>query len=294
MSELTVIIPTYNRSEPLKGTLNSLQETENHPAEVIVVDDSEEDTTQQVCENHEYKINYIRPAKSINLPHARNVALEAAETDIVAFVDDDVRFSDGWCDAILESFQKDDVGAVGGPALEYTEGCLKHARSESNENQNTVTKEGFVDDSSAYWRPSNPVETDTLRGANMAFRKSVLEEIGGFDEGYIGNSFREDTDICVRVKDKGYRIIYDPKAELEHLYIDEGGCRDKNRDFWYSLGYNQRRFVTKNFASKTRLNLIKFGFTWDYTPYSLLKIILSAIKNHEFKRLAYVKGLIGR
>ena len=291
MSSVTLVIPTYNRSEPLKGTLDSILKTDNEPDQIMVVDDSSGDKSKKVCEAHELEVEYIRPENSINLPHARNVAIENSETEIIAFVDDDVKFADGWCEAIKTSFEDQNVGAVGGPTFEYNGDELKNPLIESDKNQNIITEEGFIQDCSTYWKPSKPVETDTLRGANMAFRRSVLEEINGFDEEYKGNSYREDTDICVRVSKAGYKLIYNPEAELEHLYIDEGGCRDKSRDFWYTLGLNHRRYVEKNFSKYRMAHLESFLFSWSYGPYSLLKIVLSSVKNKNPDRLSYLKGL---
>lgn len=294
MPEATVIIPTYNRPEAVKETLDSLEEMETEiEYDVIVVDDSDNEETRKAVRNHDLNPDYVRPEESKNLPHARNVGIERAETDIVAFIDDDVRFYDGWIDAIVSTFEeREDLGAVGGPTLEFEGDGLKNPIIQEDENQNIVTEEGFIKEKSTRWVPSAPVETDTLRGANMAFRKSVMEDIGGFEDGYIDNSFREDTDICVRIQDAGYRIIYNPEAKIEHLYLEEGGCRDKSKDFWYSLGYNQRRFVEKNFHSHKHTHFKMLFFSWNYGPYSLLKIVLSSIKNKNLERLYYLRGFI--
>ena len=294
MSRATVIIPTYNRPEAIKQTLDSIEEMESSiEYSVMIVDDSDEDRTKKICEDHAVDLEYVRPEISENLPHARNVGIGKADGEIVAFVDDDVRFYDGWVDEVVEAFENnEEAGAVGGPALEFEDGEPKKTILNSTENQNVVTEKGFITDKSTRWVPEDTVETDTLRGANMAFQKSVLEQVGGFDEEYIGNSFREDTDICVRLKRRGYRIIYNPEAKIEHLYLNEGGTRDKSKHFWYSLGYNQRKFVEKNFPSYRLTHFINLAFFWSYEPYSLLKIILSSLKDKKLGRLAYIKGFI--
>lgn len=296
MPEVAVIIPTYNRPKAVKETLDSLEEMEAMiEYDVLVVDDSDNEQTKKVVQGHSASPKYIRPEESKNLPHARNVGIEEAETGIIAFVDDDVRFYDGWIDAIVSTFKDSgDIGAVGGPALEFENGEPKNHIMEENKNQNIVAEEGFITEKSTRWVPLEPVETDTLRGANMAFRKSSLEKVGGFDDGYIGNCFREDTDVCVRIKDAGYKIIYHPRAQLEHLYIEEGGTRDKSKEFWYSLGYNQRRFIEKNFSSHIRQHFARFFFTWSYSPYSLSKLFSSAMYNAEFKRFRLIKGFLGK
>ncbi|MFB6144026.1 MAG: glycosyltransferase family 2 protein [Candidatus Nanohaloarchaea archaeon] len=290
--KVSIIIPTYNRSHILEDTLESLEqmETDLNP-QVIVVDDSDTSRTEELCGEYVF-VEYVRPEKSINLPHARNVGLDHAEHEIVAFVDDDVRFHDKWLESILETFQDESVVSVGGPAIELEDGEARMDIIRKRKPQNQITEKGFVKDESSRWIPPEPVEVDNLRGANMAFRKSKLSEIGGFDENYIGNSFREDTDIFARLNSKGAKIVYNPDARVDHLLEEEGGCRDRSKDFWYSLGHNQRRFVEKNFSQHLEKHLTRMFLTWSYAPYSLSKILLSSLKNLEMERLHYIRGFL--
>src|SRR6202035_189572 len=65
--------------------------------------------------------------------------------------------------------------------------------------------------------PGRTLPVDHLLGANMAFRRSVIESLGGIRDGYAGTCIREETDLCLRVAHAGYRLTYTPDAVVEHV-----------------------------------------------------------------------------
>lgn len=82
----------------------------------------------------------------------------------------------------------------------------------------------------------------------MSFRREILFRIGGFDENFVGNAFREETDFCIRLRKLPYRILFDPDAALIHYWQTEGGC-DHTRfgnSKLISFAY-YRDFVQNNF-----------------------------------------------
>jgi len=68
------------------------------------------------------------------------------------------------------------------------------------------------------------MDVPTAAGANMSFRRELVERLGGFDERYTANAFRWETDFSLRVIRAGYRIRYDPEARVLHHYGTPGGC----------------------------------------------------------------------
>jgi len=77
-------------------------------------------------------------------------------------------------------------------------------------------------------------EVDTVVGCNMCWRSDVYRKLGGVDEQFTGNALREETDLSLRVKKAGYKIIFEPKAEVEHLREKTGGARKtEGRIQWY-------------------------------------------------------------
>ena len=65
-----------------------------------------------------------------------------------------------------------------------------------------------------------------MRGCNMSFKRHVLDRVGGFDTRYVGNAYREESDICMRVRRAGFAVRFAPAAKLVHLEAPAGGCRE--------------------------------------------------------------------
>jgi GT2 family glycosyltransferase len=82
----------------------------------------------------------------------------------------------------------------------------------------------------------------------MSFRKQVILDVGGFDEQFRGNAMREETDFSLRVVRGGWRIVYEPNAELTHLALGGGGSRTADRLNWYrDFFFNESYFFLKHF-----------------------------------------------
>jgi GT2 family glycosyltransferase len=93
-------------------------------------------------------------------------------------------------------------------------------------------------------------ETEWASGGNCSFRKSIIQEVGGFDELFLGNAIFEDADFSFRVRKHGLKIIHDPEAVIWHLAASRGGCDTRALDevnFYYWFLRNKSRFFKKNF-----------------------------------------------
>jgi GT2 family glycosyltransferase len=113
---------------------------------------------------------------------------------------------------------------------------------------------------------------DHVQGCNMSFRKTAIRKAGGFDERFGGSAHLEETDLCMRIRKAGYKIVFDPGAELIHLKDASGGCRAENNKQWFSwYGHNNMLFFLKNF----RRHLFPVFITS-----SFIRLILSAYKRH--------------
>jgi GT2 family glycosyltransferase len=87
-------------------------------------------------------------------------------------------------------------------------------------------------------------EVEIAPGGNMSFRREVLIQIRGFDEGFEGNGYFFETDGSLRVLKAGYRMVFDPQAELKHLMAPSGGARirDKATHHYYFVRNGLRLF----------------------------------------------------
>ena len=127
---------------------------------------------------------------------SRNVGLSKGSAPIVAFTDDDCVPSKDWIASIQKHFENENVHGM--------EGFVT-----------TIEIDGRLSD----MNPKKNDKWNRFKTANMAFRRSVLEEIGGFDERYYIH--REDTDLAWRVINSGYTIKWSSKCVVHHP--DRGG-----------------------------------------------------------------------
>jgi GT2 family glycosyltransferase len=105
----------------------------------------------------------------------------------------------------------------------------------------------------------------------MSFTREALMDAGGFDGRLGGSAHLEETDLAVRVRKSGGRIVFEPKASLVHLLEPDGGCRPKNLREWFLwYGHNFSLFYLKNYPKPL------FPV---YALYYLLKLPFSAVKN---------------
>ncbi len=143
---------------------------------------------------------------------ARNLGYRMTSGEVLAFIDDDAFAEPDWLEHLLPFYADPTVGAVGGRQIRRQPGELEEGVDAIGQLQPDGTITGnFAAD------PGRPVSVDHLLGANMSFRRSVLDRIGGIHEGYGGTCVREETDLCLRVAHAGFRLVYTPDAVVEHL-----------------------------------------------------------------------------
>ena len=286
--KVSVAVVTYNRGQIISRCLDSLEDQIIKPYEVIVVDSSEDDDTEKIVRRKGFV--YQHSEKRIYQPQARNIVLEKAKGDIVAFVDDDVICTPQWLENVIYGFSFENVVGVGGPVIRCDESLrvLEKAKM-SDKNQNFFTCYGdfhFV----PAWISPKPVKTKLMMGCNMSFLKEKLREVKGFDEFYGRDaSYREETDPQIALIKKGYDFMYMPKAIVYHLQHRTGGIRSNNRkNYYYWCAKNHKYLVDKYFPKwLSRLSWI----FWSYDPPCLWVCILSALIHRNVNILKWVEGL---
>lgn len=212
---VSVVVPTRARPEFLRRCLESLLQLD-YPSdryEIIVVEDGTEGgqaVTEEIRQRAEVSVTYKR------IPHSgaatsRNVGLQLAKGEIVAFIDDDAMAVGTWLRRLVDGLLREGVGGVGGRVSpEYPEPFLEAV----------MERGGDVKWSSFNAAPQGVLEVDHLPGGNMAFWRAALIRVRGLDARYTRRgSWREDTDLCIRVRHLGYRLLYDGEARIIHRAV---------------------------------------------------------------------------
>ena len=206
-----VVIPTYNRPDRLESCLTHLERQTVRPERIVVVDGSTDDRTAQLVQRMP-GVTYVRnPLGRGHTAESRAIGSSLCREDIIAFLDDDADAREDWLEHLLAAFRDDSIGGVGGSALNGIEG----EREQGLGAVGLLLPDGrFTGNFAA--DTGRDVDVDHLLGANMAYRRAAIERIGGIHGGYPGTCMREESDIALRVRRAGYRLVYTPTAVVDH------------------------------------------------------------------------------
>ncbi len=220
-SALSVIIPSYNRQDILCQTINSVLEQRFPALEIIVVDQTPGTPIvplQQLVERHRRIIRYIRQTPA-NLPKARNTGIEAASSEYLLFIDDDVILPSGFIESHMLRLESDPaIGAVTGPIIDQLADPQSVSLSPFQRTFDLSLHSPEQEFAYASW----------FAGGNFSAKRSVLNRVGPFDESFTGSAYCEDVDMGVRVRKSGFKIAFDRHAWLVHLAMRSGGCETRN------------------------------------------------------------------
>ena len=162
--------------------------------EVIVIDAVSRDATLQIAEKYPVKIF----SKPLNAPAAYNYAMKIASHDILAFVDADAKLEQEWLKKLVPHLADPKTAGVSG-------------NIETWNNENPWARSIGYDIKTRYARLKN--FTGRVATMNLLLKRSVLEEVGGFDEGFPS---QYDTELGFRISQLGYKIAFERKATCYH------------------------------------------------------------------------------
>lgn len=210
-AQVSIIIPTKNRPDMLNRCLDQLHKLHLAHVQIIVVDSSTISATKETLSKYPETLYFSLPNGKNNRHIAKNMGLKHADGDIVAFLDDDSIIQDCWLEACVKSYASEDIGGAGGIIIDTNAPQEVYGSNDIGRITFNGTRIGNFDKD-----PGKTIEVDHLRGCNMSFRKDILCKIGGFDLNYTGSNVLEETDLSIRVRKAGYKIIFNPKMAVIH------------------------------------------------------------------------------
>ena len=213
---ISVVVCTYNGARTIRDCFEGLKRLEYPDYEVIVVDDGSTDATAAIA--RQYDCRLIR-TENRGLASARNTGLGAATGEIVAYIDDDAYPDPHWLTYLAAMFLSTSHAAVGGPNLAPPgDGPIAECIARAPGGPNHV----LLSDR----------EAEHIPGCNMAFRKTRLEAIGGFDPQF--RTAGDDVDVCWRLEECGWTLGFSAAAMVWHHR------RNSVRTYWkQQIGYGR-------------------------------------------------------
>jgi len=256
--KISVVIATYNRAGDIKDILEGMlgQDTKGEfDFEVIVVDNNSSDDTGRVVESFSLRFNgrltYLFEPRQ-GKPYALNRGVAAARGEIVSFVDDDCLIEPVYLWNVAAAFRKfgQEAGLIGGKIAPHwtggeCPGWLKALFSQpSRFEDGTFNREkiGFEGTLGIFDLGNEPIVLDYSQeghpnyqffGANMAIFRHHLT---GNDAFNVAKFYSQDTDICLRLFNRGIKGVYVPSVQLKHKIPVSKATPGKFYRWWYLRG----------------------------------------------------------
>jgi len=260
---VSIIICTYKRPMLLESTLQSVVNLDFAPNqfEIVVIDNGSDDQSEEVVEaikrHARCRMSYAKEEK-LGLSHARNKGIELAQGRIVVFLDDDELVDQKWLKELIKPYDSDErVACVGGKIIPVFPDN-KYPSWYSKDIQGFF---GGVDNGEQIHEVNFPREY--IGGGNMSFNRQVILEAGMFNVrlGIIGASSYsgEENELALRIKNKGFKVLYTPFAITYHLIERERISKQFFHKRLFQSGKSEIMYNPANQGSPLFF-LIKFTF----------------------------------
>lgn len=288
---VSVAVCTRNRPADLTLCLDAIAEMSMPATEVIVIDNapSSDATEKLVRERYPHVRYFLEPRPGLDW--ARNRALSEARGAIIAFTDDDVIVDKRWIEAIVDLF--DDA-----PNVHAVTGLVVPFELESEAQQDFESYGGFGRGFARVWNVAGAHHGAGRfgTGANMAFRRELFDEIGGFDPSLDVGTPADgggDLEMFFRILQEGHMLVYEPRAIVRHRHRREPErLRKQMRDWGKGLFVYMRRSAARYPGERRAFRRLT---GWWIRRYIMRRYLLSYLRTDPYPRdliLQEVRGAL--
>jgi cellulose synthase/poly-beta-1,6-N-acetylglucosamine synthase-like glycosyltransferase len=262
-SRIALIVPTYRRPEDLRRCLNAIANQRRAAHQVIVVRRENDELAAAVLQGslpHGLSLTIVT-VRAAGVVAALNAGLEAVETDIVAFTDDDAAPRPDWLQRIASRFAAEPrLGGLGGRDWVH-----QHGRTEHGGKRTVGRITWFGRCIGHHHLGIGPAqEVDTLKGVNMSFRVDALRHVR-FDTRLRGSGAQvcNEIGVALAVKRRGWKLLYDPEIAVDH-YPARRHDEDQRNTFCdeavYNSAFNETLLLCEHFGRWRRYLFLSWAF----------------------------------
>ena len=262
--KVSVVTPNYNGEKFLKTFFNSLNQDSDYIGEVIIVDNGSTDKSKEFIKNNSFNfpVNLIENTQNLGFSPAVNQGIRAAKNEYIFSLNNDTEVKEGsikaLCDLISSS---DDVFSVQAKMIQFDN---KELIDDVGDEYNLLAWTKKIGENHSSDEYNEVLEIFSSCAGGAMYKKSLLEEIGMFDDNFF--AYMEDVDLAIRSRINGYRNLLCPQAIVYHIGSATSGSR--YNEFKVRLAARNNVWtVYKNFPIPLKvLNFIFlfFGFLIKY------------------------------
>lgn len=265
---ISIILPTYNRAYCIERTIDSILAQTFSNWELIICDDASTDDTRLIAQSYcerDARIHYHRNPQRQGLPKNRNIGVSFAKGELIYFIEDDVVIEPDCLEKLVETFRelraKDiKVGGIGPRSFEpQKQGRLMLLeRYVGNQKRKRMNSPSLIDKWTGLMYQNFALDCDgaietMLVPSWSLFARDALKEIGGYEEKAYNkfNYSHEETDFFVRLRKRGYKLYFQPRAVAHHKHEAGGGTRTSSIKYYYYYLGAHIIFLVRNFGWKS-------------------------------------------
>lgn len=285
--DVSIIFVNYKTKDLTINAIKSVVEkTQGIDFEIFVVDNNSQDGSIEAIEKEFPQINIIKNTANTGFGAANNIAIKRAKGKYILCLNTDTLLINNAIKIMYDFMEKEDsknIAVCGGTLY--------------NENSNYIMSyanfPNLLNSLSFSWilkrlfpmirnkkEPTNIKEVDFITGADIFFRKSILDKVGLFDETFF--MYAEEVDLCKRIKNEGYSIKIIPQAKIIHLE------EKSSKNFWEN---SRMRVKSKYLYARKNQSIIEiFLMKISYIIVHIIGYLLSFNKNHFENIKEHLKG----
>ncbi len=253
---VTIIIPTFNNWNYTENCIKSIYSAkDNSKFEILVVDNNSTDLTSEKLKFYEKKydnLKVISNNENLGFAKANNIGVKNAKGDFIVFLNNDTIVKDFWLEELVNKAEYENVGIVGSKLLYPNTNQIQHAGIVIHDHPNKIFPfHIFLNEDQNFHHANFIQEYQAVTGACLLIKKRLFESVGGFDENFT-NGY-EDVDLCFKVGESGYKILYNPLSVVIHY-------ESKTEGRFYNVEQNIK-LLHQKWEGKIRKDDIKKMFT---------------------------------
>lgn len=276
----SIIIPVFNN---LKYTVQCLEavaaNTGYKPYEVVIVDNCSTDGTKEYLASLEGDVRVLTNDSNLGFAVACNQGAKAAEGDYLVFLNNDTVPLAGWLENLVKVVSERADTAIVGSKLLYPDNTIQHAGVIFDVKDSKF----FLSHIYRRFDKDHPAvnhirEFNAVTAACMLVKKEVFLDLGMFDEGYT-NGY-EDVDFCLKARERGHKIIYNPESVLYH--------HESVTDGRFDFGEKNTNHFLRRWGDKIqpdyKMKMMEDGLTAEYLPDNKIRYVNVDAVKEEIKR----------